>query len=471
MYKTKIKAWNLRKYLKEYEAQQIIDGKIPASETAPVPAVAKEPEEAVKRAARSLKRKRARERAQNQPSPTALESSVSKPFPSQTSDAMLPCTPPRDVVAAPQGFRVNGVAEQFLFNLRAWTHDAFVFGHWDTKLSAQHHSGRQASRLLSSNLTAGTNLYEKGKQQLAWIYWNRAVANFHSPDLFKTWYHETPIRLLFEVGRVAHSGHGQLAAILLQSIKNWAHTFLKEDDSRHALFSVFGELDVAQLRDLYVRVAHCLYNGLDSRIDKHNPLRYEVRLNRALDMLWYDPDSDLTEWLPPIEEVDQACGPNNPYSVYFLLLQAYRLVAQESYPEADQVCSQVRTRLAAMKEGSIDSWRVGLAYRRLGRQQHSKGLYTDARRSFNTALKHVGSGNRLSASILIEICQSQESMANAFDDQEDAVLWSHMLRQLEQQTEYQDEVDMSQHPRLFAPPAKRSPSARKDAFGQALVDQ
>jgi hypothetical protein len=203
MYKTKIKAWNLRKYLKEYEAQQIIDGEIPASETAHVPAVAREPEEVVKRAAR----------AQNQPSPTALESSVSKSFPSQTSDAMLPCTPPRDVVAAPQGFRVNGVAEQFLFNLRAWTHDAFVFGHWDTKLSAQHHSGRQASRLLSSNLTAGTNLYEKGKQQLAWTYWNRAVANFHSPNLFKTWYHETPIRLLFEVGRVAHSGHGHITTV------------------------------------------------------------------------------------------------------------------------------------------------------------------------------------------------------------------------------------------------------------------
>jgi hypothetical protein len=30
---------------------------------------------------------------------------------------------------------------------------------------------------------------------------------------------------------------------------------------------------------------------------------------------------------------------------------------------------------------------------------------------------------------------------------------------------------MSQHPRLFAPPAGRSLSARKDAFGQALVDQ
>jgi hypothetical protein len=111
MYKTKIKAWNLRKYLTEYEAQQIIDGEIPASETAHVPAVARESEEVVKRAARAPKRKRARERSQNQPSPTALESSVSKSFPSQTSDAMLPCTPPRDVVAVPQGFRVNGVAE------------------------------------------------------------------------------------------------------------------------------------------------------------------------------------------------------------------------------------------------------------------------------------------------------------------------------------------------------------------------
>lgn len=241
--------------------------------------------------------------------------------------------------------------------------------------------------------------------------------------------------LLFEVGRVAHSGHPQLASMLLESIQRWAHLhfFLDEQDSRRALFGVFGNLQVAQLRDLYDRAARCLYDGLKSRVDKQNKLLYEVRLNRALDMLWYDSDTDLTKWLPPIQEVDQACGPNNPYSVYFLLLEAYRLVAQDLYDDAEQVCSQVRHRLAAIKEsqGIIDPWRVGLAYRRLGRQQHDKGRFEDARRSFNTALKYVSHDDQLSTSVLIEICQRQQNMAH---DQEDVFFWGQMLSRLEQKT-------------------------------------
>lgn len=451
MYKTRIRAWKLRKYIKKDVARQIADGEIPASEANHLPSLAGEPEELVKRAARNLKRRRVRERSLTQHLPTTSESPVSQSFPSQTSDAIAPWRPPWEAVAAPQGFRVTGAAEQLLSNIQAWTHEGFVSGHWDTNLSSQHHSGRHASRTLSSDLTAATNLFEKGNRELAWTYWQRAVASFKSPDLFKTWYHETPIHLLFEVGRVAHRGHEQLAAILLRAIKDWAHTFLDKKDSRHALFSVFGELDVAQLRDVYGRAAHCMLSGLESRLDKDNPLLYEVRFNRALDMLWYVPDSDLTEWLPSMEEIDKACGANNPYSVYFLLLQAYRLVAQESYPEADQVCLQVRDRIKAMEEGSIDPWRVGLAYRRLGRQQHLKERYADARRSFNTTLKYINNSNQLSTSILIDIYHYQENLANLLGDQRDAELWNKMLGELELQTKDLGESDVQPQPRLLDP--------------------
>jgi hypothetical protein len=230
----------------------------------------------------------------------------------------------------------------------------------------------------------------------------------------------------------------------------WADKHLKENDSRHSLFSDFGQLEVAQLGDLHDRAARCLYRTLESHIDKHSPLLFDVRLNRALDMLWYDPARDLTEWLPTIEEVDRAWGLDNPYSVYFLLIEAYRLVSQESHHEADQVCLQVSNRLADIKEGSIDLWRVGLAYRRLGRQQYSKERYADALRSFNHALKCVQSVGQSSMSISIEICQYQERIANALDDQEDAEFWRRKLQNLGRQAANQREADMLQQPRSFA---------------------
>jgi len=336
------------------------------------------------------------------------------------------------IVPAPEFHHVTGADERFLLNLRKWTHEAFVYGKWDTPISSQHHSGRHASRVLSSDLTAGTELFAKGKQQLAWEYWRRASSRFHSPDLFKTWYHETPLRLLFEVGRLAHRNHHQLAATFLRYTGEWAHTFLDAKDSRHALFSTFGELQVDQLRELYIRAAHCLRSGLETRIDKHDPLLFEIRLNRALDLLWYDPEVDLKDWLPSIEEVDQARGRYNAYSVYFLLLEAYRLVARGSYPEAAQVSLSASNRLTTMKEipESIDSGRVVLAYRRLGRQQRLKGRLTDARLSFNTALKYVNGDNQLIDSVLIEICEHQLSMAQDVQDQEDMLLWSQILSRL-----------------------------------------
>jgi hypothetical protein len=297
--------------------------------------------------------------------------------------------------------------------------------------------------MFSSYLKAGTNLIENGKPELAFNQWNRAFASFSSPNLFQSWYHEIPMSLLFEVGRVAHSGHSPLAAMLLQSIKRWAQAHLDEKDSRHALFSLFGELQVPQLRDLYTRAARCLYSGLESRVDGRHQLLYDVRLNRALDLLWYDSEADLSEWLPPMEEVDQAFGPNNSYAVYFLLLEAYRLVAQEAWTEVEQVCAQVRDRLDALKDmpNSFDPWRVGLAYRRLGRQQHAKRRFADARRSFNTALRYVSDDSELSTSVLIEICQRQQSMAGEMQDQEDVFFWNSMLSRVEQKTKAQGEAE------------------------------
>ncbi|KIW23121.1 uncharacterized protein PV07_11347 [Cladophialophora immunda] len=449
MYKNKIKHWGLRKYLKEGEAKQIMEGEVPtASRDLDLDALKKKAERALKR---KRNRKSSSSNAQASPpasppasptaSPLASEpspSASSPPPPSPVCEAVVQWSKPAEplptiVVPPPERFRVVNVAEQFLFNLRGWTHDAFVHGDWDTLSSTQHHRGRQASRLLSSSLTAGINLFDNGKPTLAWAQWGKAFAGFQNPELFKSWYYEIPMALLFEVGRVAVSGHHQLAAVLLKNVKRWAHTFLDPKDSRHALFSVFGELEVDQLQDLYKRAARSMYDGLETRIDKRNKLLYEVRLNRALDLLWYDPETDLTEWLPQISEVD-AVSPG--LSVYFLLLQAYRLVAQDQYDEADDICSQVQRRLTILKEtpGSIDLWRVGLAYRRLGRQQHAKGRIADARRSFNTALKYVQNNNDLSKSVLIEICQRQQSMANMMQDAEDVFFWTKMLESLEQDT-------------------------------------
>jgi hypothetical protein len=338
---------------------------------------------------------------------------------------------------------------------------------WDVQLSAQHQNGRRASRLLSSYLTSGITLFESGKQHLAFGHWDRAFAGFQSPNLFKSWYHDIPMRLLFEVGRVAHSGHQNLAAILLKSIRNWALTFLDKSDCRRALFATFGELEVGQLRDLYDRAAKCMFTGLESRVDKHNHLLFEVRLNRALDMLWYDADTDLSEWLPQIGEVDQACGPNNYYSVYFLLLEAYRLVAHGSQADVDDICQQVERRLRELKKahGNIDAWRVGLGYRRLGRQQFTKGRYGDARRSYNTAFKYVRNDPQLSDAVLIEICQRQVSMASAMHDEEDEILWREMLTRLEQQTKTQGEGDAIQRASTFS----HSPTEIHDNPERALI--
>ena len=357
MFKNKIKAWGLRKYLKEDEAFRIVEGEAPAE--------GDDADDIKERAARSLKRKQARKRAHTQPSPLLPPTSpVQLPLP-PLSQAVVPFTPPQAnfVAPTPEPVRITGVAEQFLFNLRTWTHDAFVQGHWEQRSSSQLRRGRQASRVLTSSLNSGINLFQNGKTQLAWRQFDRAVAGFQNPELFKSWYYEIPLALLFEVSRVAQSGHNPLAKMLLGNVKTWAHNFLEPSDSRYGLFSIFGELQVEEIRDLYGRAARSMMDGLETRIEKGNKLLYEVRLNRALDMLWYDQNADLSDILPPISEVDTAMGsPNNALSIYFLLLEAYRLVAQDKHEEAEELCSQVQTRLTEMDKmpGSIDWWRVGL---------------------------------------------------------------------------------------------------------------
>ncbi|RMZ89141.1 hypothetical protein DV736_g3618, partial [Chaetothyriales sp. CBS 134916] len=449
MYKNKVKDWGLSKYLKAEQAQQIINS---AGDPDGDSSLSGGQDDTLKkRAQKSLKRKRAREKAQTQASSVTPdlcdepESYAHDHLVSPTSAGPQNPTFPGMWTRpeSPKGAPPSEAAEKYLFNLRIWTHDAFMSGQWDSKSSSRHHSGRKASRTWASDLTAGTNLFKKGHGDLAWKYWRMAAASFENPDLFKTWYYETPIRLLFEMGRLVHDGHAPLASQMLKYTKLWAEKFLDRNDSRRALYSVFGQLDPSELRGLYDRAAKSLYNGFASRIEKKHPLLYEIRLNRALDLLWYDSCADLSEWVPSIKEVDESCGPNNPYSVYFLLLEAYRLVAQDSYEMAEDVGQQVINRLDAMKdENTADPWRVGLAYRRLGRIQRAKKRYHDARISFNKALRLVRSGeNRNSGSIQIEICQDQEQMSKELNDLEDAALWSDMLKELEKQVADQEEVD------------------------------
>jgi tetratricopeptide (TPR) repeat protein len=360
----------------------------------------------------------------------------------------VPPTPVMDPATPLAGFQITDVGEKFLLSLRNWTHNAFVHGHWDTQSTQALKRGRQASRTFSSSLNSGITLYQNGKTDLAWKQWNRALASFSNPELFKSWYYEIPLALLFEVSRISISGHAPLGEMLLRHVKLWAEKYLDPTDSRHALFTLFGKLDISQLRELYTKAARSMIDGLDTRLEKGHKLLYDVRLNRALDMLWYDAGADLSEFLPPIEEVDEALGPNNGTSIYFLLMEAYRLVAQDRHDEAELICAQVQQRLNTMSniEGSVDWWRVGLGYRRLGRQQHDKGRFVEARRSFNTALRYVGGDSSLSRSVLIEICQRQQSMARAMNDQGDVYLWTQMLEGLEQATSKDKVVEIQEEP-------------------------
>ncbi len=139
MFKNKIKAWNLRKYLKEDEAKMIVDGDVPG--TSGSYQVGDDSEDIRERAERSLKRKRARQRAHTQPSPLASESSPAPLPPSPTTNgaAMVPYSAARPSVTLPplENFNITDISERFLLDLRKWTHYAFIHGSWDTALSSQ----------------------------------------------------------------------------------------------------------------------------------------------------------------------------------------------------------------------------------------------------------------------------------------------------------------------------------------------
>lgn len=461
--KNKIKTWGLGKYLKEDDAQKILEGDSSAVPSAYANIAF---DEAREKAARALKRKRGREKNQktkdrdvpldhsessevsDTPSPPSMPPSLGT-YSSNTS--MTPFSPSSQEAPAPQmdALQVLTPDARFLVVLRKWTNEACVKGYWNNLPSDEHQSGREASRTFAANLTAGIDLYKEGKEDLAWPYWNRAFTTFKE-ELLKTWYYETPMRLLFELARLSHSAHTDLARSLLNAIASWAEaTFTDKTDVRYALFSNYRYIEVDQLFDLYKRAAKCLIDGIAVRMDSDHPLQYEVRLNRALDIMWFEPLADLSEWLPPAHEVDAKLGPTNPYSIYYLLLEAYRLAAMDQYDAMNDILSSVGTRLRVPEaEQKVDPWRVGLAYRRHGRLLHGKGKlpecknpkarHLEARRCFNQALRYVSSDTKLKASVLIGICHCQLDMAKAIDDSEEVFLWSEMLSQLERQ----DQQDM-----------------------------
>lgn len=471
MYKNRIKAWGLSKYLTQSQAESIVQGDGPA--------------EKKQQAERSMVRRRTRQQTgrprsqtierpssnnsdgtppppvQQQPLPprpivldvtpptpqppppqppaTQQIPSITTHNPSFTSTAFV--TEPSPISTEPpttypqnQGYRtgsLSSVLDLFLLNLRAWTHEAYMSGHWEGN-AGKHSKGRHASRRLASDLQAGIKLLEQNNTDSAWRHWRQAVAHFQDGELFKTWYHETPVRLLFEVSRIHHGGHPEFAKSILNMISSWAERFLEKPDPRYHLYKLYGEIPVDQLRSLHVRAAHCMLDGLSSRLDKDHRLLFEVRLNRALDMTWFDPTADLTQWLPSLKEIDHVRGPNSVFSVYYLLLQAYQLVARGQFDEADSVVVHAKERIDAIAPGDIDGYRLAMAYRRLGRMQYKMARYPDARRTFNTALRYVDSDGKDADSIMVEVFQCQESMAKQMNDTEDAELWSKMLRNHEE---------------------------------------
>ncbi len=73
MYKNKIKDWGLSKYLKADKAQQIVESATSANDAVLDRSPTIDHDEEVKRAQKSLKRKRARERTQSQVPPISAE--------------------------------------------------------------------------------------------------------------------------------------------------------------------------------------------------------------------------------------------------------------------------------------------------------------------------------------------------------------------------------------------------------------
>lgn len=325
--------------------------------------------------------------------------------------------------------------------LRLYTHEACVEGrHWDPESSHKNIVGRKALRELSLDLTAGAKSFEEGRRPRANKLWCRALEKASKSNLLDTWYYETPIALLFELGRLVHSGHEDVAALLIQTITFHAKKFLTEKDPRYSLFAAFESLEIPQLENGYSSAALSLLEGLATRLEKHNPLLYQFGLHRALDLVWFDPKTDLKKWVVPVKEIDKALGPDTALSVYFLLLDAYRQVAAGAYTKADEICQQVSRRLNILKQtGQLENLKIGMAYRRLGRQYYEQEQYDDARRILNQALRYIGTEK---PAVLLEIYHLQEKMARIAKDTIDVDFWQTKLSQMDADFagEEQDEI-------------------------------
>lgn len=455
MYKNKLKAWGIAKYMKADQAEALAKGD--------------SADEVAQRAIRSISRRNARAKqttrthgraesnASEEPAPdlhhrpsTTLSvtppvlaphlnsitstSYVTEPSPIQTDQR--PFSPPhlerRDTLN-------GGVVDQFLVNLLAWTHEAYISGHWERSNSTANEKGRHASRKFASDLQAGSKWYEQGKMDFAWIYWRAANRHFQNKDLFKTWYHETPVRLLFEIARIKQV-NPVYAKQLLENVEFWADSHLEETDKRYALYKLYGKLNVNELQEIYELAARRLLEGLSSRLDENDPLLFEVRLNRALDMIWFNSQTDLKKWLPSLEKVDSALGARNAFSVYYLLLQAYQQASFGDNAGVQATALEIRRRIEDMPEGNLDPYKLGMAYRRLARAQYQKQCYGDARRSFNTALKYL-KGGKHADSIVVEILQCQEHIAKANQDPHEAEIWTQMIQEQERKLREKEEEE------------------------------
>lgn len=342
---------------------------------------------------------------------------------------------PQSYSPRPQTLQLRSIVEKFVFNLRRYTHAAHCFGHWDPDRATRHLEGRHAARLFASELTAAKSLLDEGKTGLASGHFELARKRLDNPALFDTWYHETPIRLLFEIGRLAYGGQYDLASQLLEEIQKQSRNHLKDQDPRQAVFNDIGDLNVQQLRDLHGLAARIVFYGLEAHYRADTQLLYEVRLNRALDLSWFDPKADLSDWIPRMDQLEHDLGENSPYAIYFLLLEAYRLVATDEHEAAEKAWSTATQKIALLQDAGIeiDKWRVGRGFRRLGQQLRVKEHFKDASQMLRQALRLLEDEKEKNA-IMIELCQTQESIARALGDVDDAEIWTQMLLQLEKQS-------------------------------------
>ena len=473
--KNKIKAWGWSKYLKGDKARQLIDGTLPADN----------PQE-VEKAARSLKRKRNRDKQQEVFADLYQDESI--PPVSAPVLELLPTSQhnhqpqtdgplirqPQRQRSIPESFQHGTVLEKFLYSLTKYAHEAFLNGHWDVGQTKHHFKGRQAARSFSSDLSTGRTLYEKGKTDkskavLARNHWQSALNSLQNPDLINTWYNETPIRLLFEVARMVLKGHVDIAKALLEHIKNAAHKHLTEDDPRYALFTSLSNLSPELLRDVtvYAQAALRFSNSVESCTPDNNPQpMYEMKLNRALDLLGLDGKADVMNYLPAISKVDRDLGPDNAYSVYFLLLEAHRKVVIEQYEAAENICNEAGRRLNTVTgvQDKVDPWRVGKAYQRLGREYRSKKQYKEARQKLLMALKYLRKSPEVK-SVLIEIYQHQESMAQEMGDELEAMLYTETLQALVQKSQQKSDNE------AVRPPENEQAAFKRRRCGPTLATQ